>query len=86
MEVENVLFGVDDSALNVITLLLKKYILNARTYKLKLTMAYISQQIFRRIVLDKKTMRLEHFTKKWQNFQNLVEQAQNYWEIHNEAW
>ena len=86
MEVENVLFGVDDSALNVIILLLKKYILNARTYKLKLTMAYISQQIFRRIVLDKKTMRLEHFTKKWQNFQNLVEQAQNYWEIHNEAW
>ena len=49
-------------------------------------MAYISQQIFRRIVLDKKIMRLEQFNKKWQGFQSLVDQAQNYWEINNEVW
>ena len=64
---------------------MKKYILNARTYKLKYTMTYISQQIFTRILLDKKIMRLEQFTKKWQSFHNLVDQAQNYFETNNEG-
>ena len=62
MDNENFLFGVEDSAQNVIILLLKKYILNTRTYRLKFTMDYIIQQICRRIVLDKKTMCLEQFT------------------------
>ena len=49
-------------------------------------MAYIIQQIFRRIVLDKERMLLERLTDKRQSFQNLVEQAQNYWEVNNEVW
>ena len=85
MDNETFLFGVDDSAQNVIILLLKKYILNATTYRLKFTTAYIIQHFLKRTIPDKKTMRLEQFTKKWETFQNLVEQAQNYWEINNEV-
>ena len=39
-------------------------------------------QIFRRIVLDLKTMRWERFIIKWQGFQDLIEEAQNYWEAY----
>ena len=42
-------------------------------------------KIFSRILLDKKIMKLEQFTKKWQSFHNLVDQAQNYFEINNEG-
>ena len=84
MEIQSFLFGVEDPAQNVIILVLKKYILNVRTYKLHFSINNIMRQIFRRIILDSKMMNLDRFIKKWQCFQDLIEQAQNYWEIEND--
>ena len=80
MDIEDFLFGVGHSALNVMILLLKKYILNIRTYKRTFSVTYIAQQIYRRIILDKKTLRAEKFTEKWYDFYFLVQQAFRYWE------
>ena len=84
LEIESFLFGVEDPAQNVIILVLKKYILNVRTYKLQFSINNVMRQIFRRIVLDLKTMSWERFIIKWQSFQNLIEQAQNYWEVESD--
>ena len=81
---ESFLFGVEDPAQNVIILLIKKYILNVRTYKLKFILNNVMHQIFTRIVLESKTMRQEKFTNKWQGFPNLVQQAKYYWNAQND--
>ena len=84
MQMESFLFGVEDPAQNVIILLIKKYILNVRTFKLKFSINNIMNQIFTRIVLESKTMIWESFFNKWQGFQNLIEQAQKYWDSQND--
>ena len=83
MQVENFLFGVEDPAQNPIILLIKKYILNVRTYNLIFSINNIMNQIYKKIILESKTMSWERFSNKWQGFQNLIEQAQNYWDTQN---
>ena len=83
MQVEIFLFGVEDPAQNLIILLIKKYILNVRTYNLKFSINNIMNQIYTRIILESKTMSRERFSNKWQGCQNLLEQAQNYWDTQN---
>ena len=80
MEIEDFLFGVEHSALNVMILLIKKYILEIRTYNLTFSVSYIMHQIYIRIILDKKTMMCDKFTEKWCDFYHLVQQAFIYWE------
>ena len=57
--------GVENPSQNLILLLIKKYILNVRTYKLRYSIDNIIYQILRRIVLESKTMSFEMFNNKW---------------------
>ena len=64
MEIEDFLFGLEDSAQNVILLLIKRYILNVRTHKLRFLIIHIFQQIYKRIMLDRKMMSSVKFMEK----------------------
>ena len=83
MGIEDFLFGLEDSAQNVILLLIKRYILNVRTHKLRFSIVHMIQQIYKRIMLDRKMMSSVKFIEKWQYFQELVGQAYDYWERYN---
>ena len=77
---EEFVFGVEKPALNTIFLVIKKYILNVRTYKLNYSVDYVLQEIFRRIILDMRRLKRCTFLNKWQNYQRLIDQATLYWE------
>ena len=73
---EAFIFGVEDPALNLILLLMKKCILNGRTFH----NGYISPYLFlseicKRIKVDHQNMLQERFNERWSRFQNLVERS-----------
>ena len=84
MQIADFLFGVDDPALHVIFFILKKYIMNVRTYKSTFSLNNAMNQIYRRIMFENKVLKCELFNCKWQSYQHIVNQAQVYWAINSE--
>ena len=84
IQITDFLFGVDDPALNVVFLILKKYIMNVRTYKNTFSLSNAMNQIYRRIMLENKVLKSELFSCKWQRYQHIVNQAQIYWARNSE--
>ena len=72
--------------LNSVFLVIKKYILNVRTYKLHFSVDYAMHQIYNRIILDKRTMKSSRFIKRWQDYRHLLEQASGYWDRYNNGF
>ena len=67
------IFGVQNSALNLIILILKKYIIHIRSFKQAFIPNVVVKQILQRVRIDEKTLRIETFLSKWQDF-NIVMQ------------
>ena len=84
IQITDFLFGVDDPALNVVFLILKKYIMNVRTYKNTFSLSNAMNQIYRRIMLENKVLKSELFSCKWQRYQHIVNQAHIYWARNSE--
>ena len=84
IQIANFLFGVDDPALNVIFLILKRYIMNVRSYKNTFSLNNAMNQIYRRIRFENKVLKSKLFNCKWQSYQHIGNQAQVYWPINSE--
>ena len=69
------IFGVNNLALNMIFLIVKKYILYVRTFKLAFSSKHVMQQIYDRIIVDKRVLSQYKFNIKWVKFINLVNEA-----------
>ena len=76
--VENFVFGVHDSALNLMFLLIKKAIIRSRTYKQSNSASSLYRNILRRIISDKAVLSDKNFQQKWQNFTHLIHQSELY--------
>ena len=86
IQCEEFIFGVEDSALNLVFLIIKKRLIEARTYKRKVSINSIENEILKRIYVDRMKMNICKFRRKWDNFPELVNQSCNYfakWFISN---
>ena len=71
---ETFIFGVEDAALNMIFLLMKKRILTGRTFDNGQISPYLLLgEVCKRIKLDYQNMSQGKFNERWRRFQNLVE-------------
>ena len=67
------IFGVQNSALNLIILILKKYIIYIRSFKQAFIPNVVVKQILQRVRIDGKTLRTEAFLSKLQDFNILMQ-------------
>ena len=73
---EAFIFGVEDPALNIVFLLIKKCILTGRTFHNgQMSFNLLLNEVCKRIKLDYQNMLHERFNEKWSRFQNLVEHS-----------
>ena len=80
IQCEDFIFGVEDSALNLVFLIIKKRLIEAKTYKRKVSINSIENEILKRIYVDRMKMNICKFRRKWDNFPELVNQSCNYFE------
>ena len=80
IQCEEFIFGVEDSALNLVFLIIKKRLIEARTYKRKMSINSIENEILKRIYVDRMKMDICKFRRKWDNFPELVNKSSNYFE------
>ena len=66
---------MNNLALNMIFLIVKKYILYVRTFKLAFSSKHVMQQIYDRIIVDKRVLSQYKFNIKWVKFNYLVNEA-----------
>ena len=78
IDIENFIFGVHDSALNLMLLLMKKAIISSRTYKQYNSPSVLYRKILRRIVSDKAALTSIKFQQKWQGYSQLTCQSELY--------
>ena len=73
---ETFIFGVEDTALNMISSLMKKRILTGRTFDNgKISPYLLLSEVCKRIKLDYQNMPQGRFNERWRRFQNLVERS-----------
>ena len=73
---EAFIFGVEDSALNIIILLMKKCTLTGRTFHNgQISLNLFLSEICKRIKVDCQNMSQRRFNEKWSSFQNMVERS-----------
>ena len=70
--------GVEDPALNLIFLIIKKYIIYVRSYKLPFVPQVVVNQILQRICSDKGNLSDRLFCNKWNSFLDMVKLAERY--------
>ena len=73
---QDFIFGVDNTAINAIFLIMKKYVCYVRGYKKHFSNKSLVQQILRRIAVDYKLLSPIKFSKKWLSFPDLVVQSE----------
>ena len=78
--IKDFIFGSPNEALNHIFLILKSYIGNCRLNGINLNVEVALNQIFRRVLSDKKYKNEQSFYIKWNCFDNLVEESIRYGE------
>ena len=66
------IFGVNNLALNMIFLIVKKYMLYVRTFKLAFSSKHVIQQIYDRIIVDKRLLSQYKFSIKWVKFDEAI--------------
>ena len=76
--VENFAFGVHDSALNLMVLLIKKAIIRSRTHKQNNSDSSLYSNILRRFISDKAVLSDKNFQHMWQNYTHLIHQSELY--------
>ena len=64
IDIKHFIFGVEDPALNLIFLLMKKYIMYIKSYKLSFVPKVILNQILQRICADKGNLSYRMFCSK----------------------
>ena len=72
IQCEKIIFGVKDSALNLLFLIIKKDLIETRTYKRKVSFNSIENEILRKIYVDRIKMNISKFRSKWNNFPELA--------------
>ena len=80
IQCEEFIFGVEDSALNLVFVIKKKRLIEARTYKGKMSINSIENEILKRIYVDRMKMNTCKFRRKWDNFPELVNMSSDYFE------
>ena len=78
IQCEEFIVGVGDSTLNLVFLIIKKRLIEARTYRRKVSINSIENEILKRIYVDGLKMNICKFRRKWNNFPELVNQSCNY--------
>ena len=78
IETEDFVFGVHDSALNLMFMLAKKAIIRTRTYKQFNSPQSLYRNILRRVISDKATLSEIQFHLKWQHYYHLIYQSEQY--------
>ena len=69
------LFGVNDPAINVLLLIIKRYLCQIRSGLNCFSLLALRKEIYYRILSEKKTMSEQNFDIKWSNLQNLVQDS-----------
>ena len=75
IDIEKFIFGVHDSALNLMFLRIKKAIIRSRTYKQYNSPSVLYRNVLRRISFDKAAIK---FQQKWQEYCHLIYQSELY--------
>ena len=78
LDITHFIFGVEDPALNLIFLIIKKYTIYVRSYKLPFVPQVVVNQILQRICSDKGNLSDRLFCKKWNSFMDMVKLAERY--------
>ena len=78
LDITHFIFGVEDPALNLIFLIIKKYIIYVRSYKLPFVPQVVVNQILQRICSDKGNLSDRLFCNKWNSFLDMVKLAERY--------
>ena len=68
VDIQHFIFGVEDPALNLIFLLIKRYIIYVRSYKYLFVPQVVVNQILKRICTDKGNLSDIMFCSKWNAF------------------
>ena len=78
IDIESFIFGVHDSALNLMFLLIKKAIIGSRSYKQYNSPAVLYRNVLRRILSDRSTLTDIKFQQKWQEYSHLIYESELY--------
>ena len=78
IDIDNFIFGVQDSAMNLMLLLIKKAIIRSRTYKQYNSPSVLFRNVLRRIIADKAALTDTKFQQKWQEYNHLIIQSELY--------
>ena len=74
----NLIFGVEDKAVNTILLTLKYYIVTRRCQEQNLISSTFMKHLYMKVLSEKKFMSNTSFSEKWDNFPWIIDQAINY--------
>ncbi len=78
MNIESFIFGVQGSALNLMFLIIKRAILQSRTYKSICFTRVVLKDIYKRIICDISNLNVIQFDEKWGEYKHLIDQAVTY--------
>ena len=83
LDIETWILGVADKAVNCIIMIIKQYLCQVRSGSKRFSMQSLKNEIYLRIVTEKKYSNLLKFQNKWVNHIDLVHESEQYGMLFN---